>query len=149
MDDGPPTLIAIDRDDHHAEFVGRAADGRQFFLTTPFTTETATAPRREFVALYLFDDEGSLIEAKIDDLGPHATLDHAKRESIRDTRLRELGEVSFERIEIAPFAVERFGTTFGLIVREPEDEEDAWAAIFEPGDFMAFFAPWDSGIYDT
>jgi hypothetical protein len=38
---------------------------------------------------------------------------------------------------------------FGLIVREPEESGDPWAVTVEPGDYMAFFAPWDSGVYDT
>ena len=36
MADKPPTLIAINHDDYHAEHVGRMSDGRQFFLTMPF-----------------------------------------------------------------------------------------------------------------
>ena len=76
-------------------------------------------------------------------------MDHDKRVSLRDQRLRELGSLSFERIEIAPFAVDRFGTTFGLILREPEEDGDTWAVELQPGNFMAFFPPWDSGEYDT
>jgi hypothetical protein len=53
------------------------------------------------------------------------------------------------RIEVAPFSVKRFGTSFGLIPREPEDDEDAWAVELLPGNCMAFFEPWDSGKYDT
>jgi hypothetical protein len=34
-----------------------------------------------------------------------------------NTALQELGDV--------PFAMERFGTTFGLVLREPEDEDDS------------------------
>jgi len=64
-------------------------------------------------------------------------------------RLHELGDVRFERIEVAPFAVERFGTAFGLIPREPEDEDDPWAVELQPGHDMAFFEPWDSGDDDT
>jgi hypothetical protein len=45
--------------------------------------------------------------------------------------------------------VERFGTTFGLVLRQPEDEDDPWAVEVMPGNYMAFFEPWDSGDYDT
>jgi hypothetical protein len=76
-------------------------------------------------------------------------MDHTARRDLRDRRLRELGPVIFDRIEIAPFAIERFGVAFGLIVREPEGSDDLWTVSVEPGDYMAFFAPWDSGGYDT
>jgi hypothetical protein len=52
-------------------------------------------------------------------------------------------------MEVEPFAVKRFGTTFGLIVDAPENKDDIWWVTAEPGDYMAFSAPWDSGEYDT
>ncbi|MEU3456907.1 hypothetical protein ABZ671_25400 [Micromonospora sp. NPDC006766] len=57
--------------------------------------------------------------------------------------------MTFGRIEVAPFAVERFGTTFGLIPQPPEDGDDFWWVELHPGNYMAFTAPWDSGEYDT
>jgi len=64
---GAPTLIAIDRDEFHTQHMGRTGAGQQFFLTTPFE------PGGErFLALYLFDATGKLLEAIIDrttDLG--------------------------------------------------------------------------------
>lgn len=149
MAEGPPHLVAINHDDYHAEHVGRTADGRQFFLTTPFEPAIGGRDGNEFVALYLFDEAGKLLEAKIDEFGPRATLDDDRRHEVYDQRLRELGDVGFGRIEVAPFALERFGTTFGLVLREPEDDEDVWAVEVQPGNYMAFFEPWDSGDYDT
>ena len=148
MDDGPPDLIAIDHDDYAAQYIGRTADGRQFILTTPFEP-AMNGPGAEFLALYLFDDAGKLLEAKIENLGPRATMDEGRRVRLLDQWLAELGDVSYERVEVAPFSVKRFGTEFGLVVREPEDEEDAWAVEMQPGNYMAFFEPWDSGEYDT
>ena len=55
--------------------------------------------------------------------GSRETMDKEKSQECYDGRLRELGEVSFGRIEIKPFSVERFDTVFGLIAREPEDED--------------------------
>src|SRR5690606_812561 len=63
-----PTTIAIDHDDYHAKLVGRTPDGRQFFLTTPFEPGRPGVPGCEFVALYIFDPAGNLVEAKIDQL---------------------------------------------------------------------------------
>lgn len=149
MADGPPDTIAIDPDDYHAEHVGRTADGRQFFLTTPFDPAIGGRASSEFVALYLFDATGKLLEARIDDFGPRALLDGRKRREVYEQRLRELGDVTFERIQIAPFAVERFGATFGLIPRPPEhDAGGRWIEV-QPGNYMTFHEPWDSGEYDT
>jgi hypothetical protein len=148
---GPPELIAIDHDEHHAEHVGLTADGRQFFLTTPFEPPSPDGTRAgsEFVALYLFDAAGELLEAKIDAFGPRATMNDEECRRVHQRRLTELGAVTPGRIVIAPFVVERFGTTFGLVPREPENEEDAWCIEAQPGNYMAFYEPWESGDYDT
>jgi len=149
MPEQPPERIAINHDDYHAKHVGRTLDGRQFFLTTPFEPKWGSNPGGEYVALFLFDGDGNLTDARIDSFGPRATVDDEKLRACFEQRLKELGEVSFERIEIRPFAVERFGKTFGLIPREPEEEDDPWAVELQPGNYMAFFEPWDSGEYDT
>lgn len=149
MSNRPPGLIAIDHDDYHAEHVGRTADGRQFFLTTPFEPAIGGKAGCEFVALFLFDDAGELMEAKIESFGPRTSLDHAKRRELYEKWLSELGEVSFERIEVAPFSVERFGTIFGLVPRPPDEVSDDWWVELQPGNYMAFHQPWDSGEYYT
>jgi hypothetical protein len=150
MEDGPPKLIAINHDDYHARHIGHLPDSRQFFLTTPFEPAFGDdEPGCEYLALFLFDSAGALLEAKIESFGPRAAIDEVKCQSVYDSWLRELGKVSFERIEVAPFSIDRFGIKFGLILREPEDEDDVWAVELLPGNYMAFFEPWDSGDYDT
>lgn len=59
MTNEPPKLIAINHDEDHAEYVGRTRDGRQFFLTTPFEPAINGQEGREFLALFLFDAQGS------------------------------------------------------------------------------------------
>lgn len=147
--EGRPDLIAIDHDDYHAEHIGRTDDGRQFILTTPFDPAMGVNPGCEFVALYTFDLSGQLIEAKIDSFGPRSSLDDDARYAKYAERLASLGDISFERVEVVPFAVERFGLEFGLIARPPEEDDNAWAVEMQPGNYMAFFEPWDSGDYDT
>ena len=144
-----PKLIAIEHDDHHASHIGSLPDGRQFFLTTPFVPAMAGDAGREFIALYLFDQRGRFLEARIDDLGTRAELDEQRARRVFGERLAELGPVKYGRIEVQPFEVERFGTKFGLVSRLPEDEDDEWAVEVQPGNYMAFFEPWDSGEYDT
>jgi hypothetical protein len=80
--------------------------------------------------------------------GPRPAHSPAFRK-VYQNRLKELGKVTFDRIEVEPFAVKRFGKTFGLIVSAPENNDDIWWVTAEPGDYMAFSAPWDSGEHDT
>lgn len=144
----PPARIDIEHDDYHAKYVGNTVDGKQFFLTTPFEP-AINGPGAEFIALYLFDGEGNLLEARIDELGPRASLDKQHAAKLFEQRLAELGSVQYGRIRVAPFSVSRFGSEFGLVPQAPEEDEDVWAVEAHPGNYMAFFEPWDSGDYDT
>ena len=149
MRGAPPELVAIDADEYHARHVGHAVDGRQFFLTAPFEPAIGGKLGCEYVALYTFDAKGRLLEALIESFGPRATAKSEAISSGYNAMLASLGTVTCDRIEVAPFKIERFGTEFGLIVREPEEEDDIWAVEVQPGNYMAFFEPWDSGDYDT
>ena len=97
---------------------------------------------------FLFDTNGKFREARIDDLGPRTVLNEEKARELLDIRMAELGRVEYGRIEVQPFAVERFGMTC-LVPRAPEDENDGWWVELQPGNYMAFHEPWDSGEYDT
>lgn len=145
----PPARLAIERDDYHAEHIGRTRDGRQFLLTNPFVPATYSQTGREFVARYIFDADGNLLDGMIDDLGSRTKLDHAARKALYENRLAELGEVELRRIEIAPFRIEHDGIEFGLIPRAPEEDGGSWWVEMNPGNYMAFHEPWDSGEYDT
>lgn len=149
MHEGRPELVAINHDDYHAKHVGRTADGRQFFLTTPFGPAHGSHKSSEYFALFLFDAVGNLVDAKIDDFGPREKIDNDKYRRCYEQRLKELGEVTLDRIEVKPFSIERFGTTFGLVTHEPEGDVDIWWVELQPGNYMAFAEPCDSGEYDT
>ena len=149
MSEGRPTKIAIDHDKYHAQHIGRTENGNQFFLTTPFEPAVGSLTGSEYVALYIFDESGRFLEGHIDDLGPRATMDRDAAKACYNRRLESLGKVEFCRIEVEPFSIEKGGTAFGLIPREPEEEGDVWAVELLPGNYMAFFEPWDSGEYDT
>jgi hypothetical protein len=149
-----PHRIAIDPDDYAARHVGRLSDGRQVFVTEPFVFETKDEPGRDFCATYVFDAEGRLVTAHIDDLGTRGAIDLEHARNVRDRRLAELGTLTPARIEIWPFEVEALGIQFGLIPRPPDDEDEArdfdnWWVEVQPGNYMAFHTPWDSGEYDT
>ncbi len=144
----PPKVVALDPDDYAARHVGRTADGRQFFLTEPFIPALG-GPGREFLALYLFDTAGALLEARIEDLGTRDQLDKEAARARRRELLASLGEVEYQRIKVAPFKVERFGVEFGFIPQPPEEPGEDWSVIVEPGNYMCFCPPWTTGDYDT
>ena len=68
MAKGPPKAVALDHDDYHAKYVGRLSDGRQFFFTQPFVPALGDSEGREYLALYLCDKSGALLEARIEDM---------------------------------------------------------------------------------
>ncbi|WP_431067663.1 hypothetical protein [Methylotuvimicrobium sp.] len=119
------------------------------FFYDPLRTCYLGQGRMEYVALFIFDEDGNLKESKVDSFGPRDSLNVEACKKFYLSRLEELGDVKFCRIEVKPFSVNKFGVDFGLIPREPEDEEDEWAVELLPGNYMAFFEPWDSGEYDT
>lgn len=129
--------------------VGRNRDGLQVFVTTPFVPEYGAEMGCEFLAVYLFDNDGKLVDARIDDLGPRAALDREGARRLLERRMTELGPIEYGRIQVQPFQLDRFGTTFGLVPRPPEDNDDSWWVELQPGNYMAFHEPWDSGVYDT
>jgi len=151
----PPDTFLIAHDDYHAKHVGTTADGRQFFITTPFTSD------QEYVARYLFDTDGDLLDAEIAQIGgrpdptilPGNVMTFAAQEQAISHMLEALGPVTFGDITIAPFTVTAHGQEFGMVLNGPHeddpDEEWYWSVTLEPGDFMSFSAPWDSGDYDT
>ena len=144
----PPPRIPIALDDHHASRIGRLPDGRQFFVTTPFVPAQGGAPGRDFLAVFLFDAEGALLEARIDDLGPDGARDEAATHARRAARLGELGPLEPGDVALQPFRVERFGVTFGLIAHPPAYDGDGWWVEMHPGNYMAFHEPWN-GAYDS
>jgi hypothetical protein len=152
MTDVPPAvLVTLANDEDAARYVGRTADGRQFFLTTPFVPATDPESRsgREFLALYTFDASGRLLEAAIDDLGPRADLHETAHVARRDALLQSLGAHRFCPIRITPFVVRRFGVDFGFILQSPSEDGDEECIVVEPGNYMCFWPPYEDGEYDT
>lgn len=149
MNSQPPKIIAINHDDYHAEYVGITSNGSQFFVTALFQPAIGEDKGCEYISLFLFSPEGKLLEAEVENFGPRETMDNDKRTVYRNKLLEKLGDVTYQRIEVEPFSVKRFGVEMGLIPRELEDEDDIWVVELLPGNFMAFFEPWESGEYDT
>ena len=102
-----------------------------------------------FIAVFLWDSDGILIEARIDQLGPADQMDFEKFEQRFSKWVQELGEICLTPIQVTPFRVERFGVQFDFIYSrdQEEDEISEWIEL-HPGNYMAFSPPWD-GRYDT
>jgi hypothetical protein len=149
MNNRKPELIAIDHDDYHAQHIGITPDGHQFFLTNPFQPAYGNEEGCEYIALFKFDKSGNLVASDIDTLGPRGSFSEDDAKEKYYSKLDGLGKVTYQRIVVKPFSVTHNGTEIGLIAREPEDEDDIWAVELLPGNYMAFFEPWDSGEYDT
>jgi hypothetical protein len=148
MPAGQPRLIDIERDDSHATHVGRAPDGRQFFITYPFVPERNGERRREFVARYLWAADGSFLDATIKEIPTSSSWETLQDEMAK--LMLNLGNVHLGRIRVAPFSVHHSGHEFGLVVRRTEGSaKNDWAVHARPGYYMCFFAPWDGGGYDT
>jgi hypothetical protein len=149
MSKHPPNFIAIDRDEAFAKYVGRTADKKQFFLTKPFTIGDSGQPEKDYLALYLFDEDGVLLEAQIEELGARDKVDVEQARTIRAMMLEGLGKYKPGRIIIVPFQLERFGIEFGLIAHPPTKLTDDWSVTVEPGRYMTFSPPWDGGGYEA
>lgn len=141
-----PDRFTIMPDDYHAQLAGTAGDGRRFFITTPFEPATPTDPGNEFVALFLWKPDGSFDEIDVDAFGPREQLAENDHQDALERRIARLGEFTIEPISVAPFAVASHGTTFGFV---PQEYEGLVSVTLQPGDYMAYTEPFDSGEYDT
>lgn len=147
----PPRFVRINHDDYHAKYVGKTANGDQFFLSFPFVPRSETQAGGNYIALYLFDAFGLLKEAHIYDEREQGLATQTAVETFVANLLSILGKYKFGDIKVAPFCVEQFSQRFGLIF-DPgeltEDDEPYTCVTVEPGNYMAFNPPWD-GDYDT
>jgi len=69
-----PEVIPISHDEYHTQHIGHTYDGRQFIMAAPFVPATDKEEGCEFIALYIFDNVGKLIENNILNLGPRSVL---------------------------------------------------------------------------
>src|SRR5262249_56886979 len=144
-----PMFVALDHDDAFAKYVGNLADKRQFFLTKPYLPAPPGQQEHDYLALYIVDEDGALLEARIEDLGLRDKVDVEKARGLRASMLASLGKYTPSRIFMVPFHTEKFGVEFGLVAHAPKRLIDEWHVTVEPGHYMTFSPPWDSGEYDV
>jgi len=144
-----PKRFPINREeDHHTHYIGRYANGNQFFGYETFL-HTTPAPRgndwqnhrKEYVVLYIFDDEGNFIDFKYWYVG--TTAENKETKPALELMIESGGTYEFCNIEVKPFQVEIDGEIFGLI---PDEEYDSIELM--PSSTIAFYEPWH-GDYET
>ena len=135
-----PERFTIEPDDFHAQLVGTTGDGQRFFMTTPFE------PDNEYVALFLWNADGTFDSVDIDSFGPRETFNEADHQDALERRVSRLGQFTIESVSVAPFSVESHGAVFGFV---PQETDGIVSVHLQPGDYMVFSEPWDSGQYDA
>lgn len=142
-----PERFTIVPDDYHVPYAGTAEDGRKFFLSEElFDMDSA------FVGVFLWNADGTFDEVRVDEVVgtdglPPGQAGPAAAEDVVAARLAELGDYVLEPIEVEPFTQDVDGVTFGWQVDQYDD--GTYFINIQPGDFIAYYAPWDGLGYDT
>jgi len=149
----PPERFTIVPDDYHVPYAGTAEDGRKFFLSQElFSFGTVHHPGSAYVGLFLWKADGTFDEIQVDKVARPAGLPPgqaapAGADDLVKARLAELGDYVLEPIEVEPFTDKVDGVTFGWKVNRTGD--GSYSLNIEPGDFIAYYPPWDGLDYDT
>lgn len=149
VDGGAPERFRIVPDDYHVPYAGTAGDGRRFFLSEELFGYTSDAG---YVGLFLWNADGTFDEIKVDavrrpDGVPPGQAVPADSGELVEKRLAELGDYRLEPVDVAPFTTEHDGETFGWQVGQYDD--GTYFVNVEPGNFIAYYEPWDGVDYDT
>lgn len=142
-----PDRITIVPDDYHVPYAGTAEDGRKFFLSE----ELFVPGEKAYVGLFLWHPDGTFDEIVVDEVAraqglPPGQAGPADAQHLIDARLASLGAYVLEPIEVEPFTQEVDGVAFGWRVTR---FDEVVSVNVEPGDFIAYYAPWDGLEYDT
>ncbi|MFI8523969.1 hypothetical protein ACIGB8_05970 [Promicromonospora sukumoe] len=142
-----PERFTIAPDDYHVPYAGTAEDGRKFFLSEElFDGDSA------YVGVFLWNADGTFDEVQVDAVPraeglPPGQAGSSGAEDLVEARLAELGEYVLEPIEVEPFTQDVDGVTFGWNLDQYED--GTYFINVMPGDFIAYYEPWDGLGYDT
>ncbi|HZY83142.1 MAG TPA: hypothetical protein VFE50_26665 [Cyclobacteriaceae bacterium] len=145
-----PKKIPIQRmEDYHTHYIGKIADGRQFFGYESFVFPSGVpanewqSQRKEYVVLYIFDSDGNHLETLHWFAGTTAEQSQGATTQWLEKKISELGDFEYTDINVKPFQTIIDGVVFGLV---PNEEYEV--VELEPGSAIAFHEPWD-GEYDT
>lgn len=143
-----PTRFTIRPDDYHVPYAGKAGDGRLFFLSEELFDY---GKDESYVGLFLWNPDGTFDELKVDVVPrpkglPPGQAAPAGAEELVEKRLEELGSYKLQPITVEPFVRTVGGVEFGWQVTE---YDGTYNINIAPGDFIAYYAPWDGFEYDT
>ncbi|MEQ1737054.1 MAG: hypothetical protein ABL886_11705 [Rhodoglobus sp.] len=134
-------------------YAGTAADGRHFFLSEElfYNGHFGEKDAKQYVGVFLWTADGEFDEVRVDVVDrvegvPPAQAVPAGADELVAARLAELGDYELEPIVVAPFSTEVDGVVFGFVARE---FDGMWTVNVEPGNFIAYYEPWDGIEYDT
>lgn len=144
--DQAPKRFTIVPDDYHVPYAGTAEDGRKFFLSEELFQPGGSA----YVGLFLWKADGTFDEVLVEKVSrpeglPPGQAGRAGAKAAVRARLDELGVL--EPIKVEPFTKNVDGVTFGWKVGQYENS--SYCINIEPGNFIAYYAPWDGLGYDT
>ncbi len=143
-------------DRYHLIDVGQLNDGNNYWIDVQLSSEAMDT--RDFVATYIFDNARKLIDSDIIDLGLRSDPNALQaRDVIKQQKSRiGVGRAGIfgrkrESFWVQPFSVEAHGLVFGLVVREPEEDDVEMPPMVDalPGWTLVFYPPWEDGQYDT
>lgn len=143
---GKPERFRIVPDDYHVPYAGTAGDGRRFFLS-----DELFAGGSSYVGVFLWQADGTFDEVRVDEVArpsglPPGQAGPSGADDLVAARLAELGDYVLEPIEVAPFMTKVDGVRFGWKLQKFGGE---YTINIEPGDFIAYYEPWDGLEYDT
>lgn len=141
-----PVKIHLIPDNYHLKNVGTLSDGRLYWIDVQLSYDHAAGDTRDFVCMYIFSEDGHLVDHTITDLGLRSSSALKASEVIRQMVATQ-SKPTLRDIWVHPFAAEHLGLTFGLIIRDEGDTGPVVDVL--PGMTLMFYPPWPEGGYDT
>ena len=141
--------IRLIPDRYHLTDVGQLADGNNYWIDIQLNPEGRDT--RDFIATYIFDADGELIEFQIIDLGLRSDPNALSARAVIKEESDRIGAKENSDFWVSPFAVKTHGLVFGLVVRDRQKGElEGFQAVDAmPGWTIMFYPPWEDGLYDT
>lgn len=157
--DGRPERIWIRPDDYHVPYAGTAEDGRRFFLSEELfdwsdknSANTSSPSRVSYTATFWWKAGGAFDEVTVDKLPSDENLPPGQAgpapagAAVLRRHIAALGHYTLEPIRVEPFLQKFDGIDFGW---RYSVFEGLPSINIEPGNFIAYYAPWDGYEYDT
>lgn len=130
-------------DDDRLFYVGKTIQGNGSWIDAQLAIEDGNT--RDFIVAYVFDKKGNLISSDVIDCGLRSCESEQTGKEIVPRLLKKIDAKETAEILVKPFSVSFYGHTFGLVVREKEDDDDPELGTLidaMPGYTLMFHGPW-------